>query len=260
MLAALVGGKANGHRIGLQQRRAVRANDRPGLTLRLPRRKARALPRARYPRAAGAQLRDRPPVNRTGRTEGQLPAPVVQQQDVVGQRQGCLQTVFDEDDRVPSPDGQIGQQSQDRVHPGWIQVGRGFVEDEQPRSRSQHAGHGQALLLATGERHGEAAVEACQAHLGQGFGYPLRHDRPGPAAILQPKGNLVVDAAHDDLAVRVLEDKAHALAQETCRGCGNLERSDPQAAPPLAGQNVRHQPGNGPGQRALARSRRAQHQ
>ena len=150
--------------------------------------------------------------------------------------------MFDQNDCVLAPSGQRRYLAQRLVHPGRVQVGRRFVEDQQRRPGRQDVGDGETLLLAARQAVGASQLEAGQAYLSERLRHPGLHRRARPTSVLQPERHLVLDAVHDQLAVRVLEDEPDPLAEEAGRRRRDIELADAQAALPATRQGVRNQP------------------
>ncbi len=83
--------------------------------------------------------------------------------------------------------------------------------------------------------------------LGEGDGDAVQHLPPGPAPVLEPECDIVLDSLHDQLCARVLEDDPDRAA-------------DAEGAFEAPGHLAAQEPGEGEDERALARPRRAHDQ
>ncbi len=103
-----------------------------------------------------------------------------------------------------------------------IEVGRGLVEQQQPRAHREHAGQGETLLSArprapwSGGR-GNGEPDGCH-----GLGDPRPDLGRGHTQVLAAEGDVVTDLRQDDARLGVLQNEADAAAL----GLGRLSVDD----------------------------------
>ena len=163
-----------------------------------------------------------------------MPA-LVQVQDPVGpQREGLLDAVLDDHDRVALV-GQVPEEAEQPLRGGRVEVGERLVDDVQARLHHQDSGRRDELPLPAGQGRGLAALEGADLR-------PV-DDRPDPVAdlgavdpeVLRAEGELGLDGRADDLLGRVLEhrpDRSGDLAEPQL---GGRPARDPDRSGQLAG-------------------------
>jgi hypothetical protein len=184
----------------------------------------------------------------------------IEREDGVGQRHRGLHPMLDDDHGMRAVSHDRRKPGEDRLHARWIEVCRRLVEDEEAGERRQHVGDREPLLLAAGQPDRRAALEAGEPDESQRLGHPHPHVVVRPTAVLEPERDLVLDARHDELRFRVLEDDAAHASEDPRRRRRNVELADPEVAPPRPGQHVRDESHERPCQRALARPGRPEHE
>ena len=80
-----------------------------------------------------------------------------------------------------------------------VQVGGRLVEQEQPGPHGQDAGERKSLLFAPGQRVGRSVPRVRKADRVEGRVDPGPDLVGGDASVLQPKGDVVTGAGHDQL-------------------------------------------------------------
>ena len=220
---------------------SVRGDDRAGGTPRRGRRRpAPSDGPARQPDPGRVQLRSAAQ-HLVGWPDGERAAAGVQGQDHVGQRPGLVDPMLDEHDGRPALPADRPEVLEECLRPRRVQVGGRLVQHEHPRAWRERPGEGQSLLLSTRELLDEPLPRPFEPDLSERRRHALAHRRTGPAEVLQPEGDVVPGAVHDELAGRVLEHHPH--------GSPDPERADP------APRNLAwHEAGQRQRERALARS------
>src|SRR5690606_14614249 len=104
--------------------------------------------------------------------------------DPVNQVDDVGDPVFDEYQGGPGVGEQPGQHVADQACPGRVEVGGGFVEQQQPGAHGEHPGDHQALLLPAGEGRGGMGAPIGEADPGEGFVYPCPDLFAGHAEVL----------------------------------------------------------------------------
>ena len=195
-----------------------------------------------------------------GPAEGDLSPRAIEDEHEIGQGKRRLDSVLDDDDRVPPLRRQCPEDLEDGGHAGRIEVRGRLIEDDATGKRGQDVGDGETLLFAARERLRQARLVAGQADLPQGPRHRVEHHGARPAAVLQPEGRLVLDAGHDELTLRILEDDPDPFAEASRRRARDLLLADREAPLPATPKGVRDDAREGARQRALARSRWAEHE
>ena len=122
-----------------------------------------------------------------------LDAPLVEEQDAVGHRQGLGLVVGHHHRADAEPLDQLAQPEPGLLAQLGVEVGERLVEQEQARVVDQGPGQGHALLLAAGELVRVARRQRLQADLGQDVVHLLGDDVLGDPPQLQPVGHVVLD-------------------------------------------------------------------
>ena len=100
----------------------------------------------------------------------------------------------------------------------------------------QDAGQGHLLLLATGEVEGLPSPQVVDVQVVEGFVNPSGDLRPRQPQVLRPEGHLIDHPAAQDLALRVLQHRAHDLGdgrQGLIAGLFPVETDPPLQIPPV---------------------------
>ena len=106
---------------------------------------------------------------------------------------------------------------------GRVEVGGGFVEDEDLRSHRQHRGDGDPPALTEGQVVRWALRVRAHAHERQGLPHPGLELRSTQPDVVRPEGHVVPDRRHEQLVVGVLKDDPHPPPdlQEVLAGDGH---------------------------------------
>ena len=132
--------------------------------------------------------------------------------DAVDQRQPRAGVVVDDQQRAAAVRDDAGHGGADEGGAVAVQLGRRLVQQEQPRPAGERPGQHQALLLPAGERLGGPVAPVREADRRQRLVHP-RPDAVGrQSGVLQPEGDVVPGAGHDQLAVGVLGEHAQPVA------------------------------------------------
>ncbi len=94
-----------------------------------------------------------------------------------------------------------------------IEQGRRLIEQHNLGLARQRPRDRDPLLLATTEGINRAACHLDEAHLHEGAQYPLPNGCRTKVLTGEAKGDISPDRGHDQLAIRVLKDKAHRSHQ-----------------------------------------------
>jgi hypothetical protein len=191
------------------------------------------------------------PADRVGGKRVQKQAPVLEEQDAVGHLERARNTLL----------GEHGGRSE-RVHAGEevlrplrIELGGRFIQEQEPRPQSNGGGEADSLELAGRELRRTAFHEMERPDRLES----LLDERPDlsrwHACVLEPEGDLVLDAVHDHLVLGVLKDARHDSGPGELGG-GPEPRVmtvnlDPTGEP--AAVEVGYEPCECPQQRGLAR-------
>ena len=98
-----------------------------------------------------------------------------------------------------------------------------------------------ALELAARERVGTAVEQVRHAQAEGGLLHGPRHRAGGGAAMLKRQLELGPDAAHDDLGLRLLEDRAAHRGELARAMHSHVQAADAQLARRLAAMEMRHE-------------------
>jgi hypothetical protein len=140
-----------------------------------------------------------------------------------------------------------------------IELRGGLVEEQEPRALRERRREANALQLAARQLDRPAPPQVQHADRRQ----RLLHARPdlvrGRAQVLEAEGDLVLDARHDDLVLRILEDRRHRASQLCGPRSSRVEAADLDRAGEAPAVEVRHEPGQRADERRLAGAGRAEH-
>lgn len=143
----------------------------------------------------------------------------------------------------------------DLDHAGRVEVGRGFVEQDQTRIHREDARERQPLLLSTRQLGSTLLDRKIQPHRAQRVVHAWPDLRAGYSEVLHAECHVVADAGQDHLRVGILQHHADASALLT-RTCV----VDQDSAGLLALIRTAQQTGHAVQQCRFPRSRRAQQQ
>lgn len=153
-----------------------------------------------------------------------------------------------------------GQITDERPGACGIQVCGGLVQHEHAWSRRDDTRQRDALLLAAGQRRNPGACPLAEPHLCENLRDARVHLPRRPAAVLQPERDVVLDAIHDELRGRVLEDEPDAPRDVGRRGDGDVEAADRQPTVPGAGTLARNESRESKRERRLSGARRPENE
>ena len=143
------------------------------------------------------------------RTGGQQP-PLLEHDEVVGQRHGLLQPLLGQQDRQPQLLIELAQRVQESTRRDGVELARRLVQNEHIRPHDHDGREVEHLLLAAGKR-GHTAVEPVgNAEVARHLGDAQAHGFFLAAKALEPERQLVEHLVRHDLIVRMLEHEADA--------------------------------------------------
>ena len=146
-----------------------------------------------------------------------------------------------------------GREVEQRLRSLGVELRGRLVEQEEPRTKNERRCNTDTLELAGGELVGLPAGEMLGAHPPERLEGANRDLERRHAEVLEPELELVLDAGHHDLVLRVLEDGGDRPA----RSLGRAVRVSRPPTSTLTGEpaavEVRHQAGERAQQRRLSR-------
>ena len=146
---------------------------------------------------------------RTAAAGGQQP-PLLEHDEVVGQRHSLLQPLLGQQDRQPQLLVELAQRVQKGARRNGVELARRLVQNEHVRPHDHDGREVEHLLLAAGER-GHVAVEPVgNAEVARHLGDAQAHGFFLAPKALEPERQLVEHLVRHDLVVRVLEHEADA--------------------------------------------------
>ena len=143
------------------------------------------------------------------RTGGQQP-PLLEHDEVVGQRHGLLQPLLGQQDRQAQLLIELAQRVQKCARRDGVELARRLVQNEHVRPHDHDGREVEHLLLAAGERAHVALEPVGNAEVARHLGDAQTHGFFLTAEALEPERQLVEHLVRHDLIIRVLEHKADA--------------------------------------------------
>ena len=143
------------------------------------------------------------------RTGGQQP-PLLEHDEVVGQRHSLLQPLLGQQDRETELLVELAQRVQKRARRDGVELARRLVQNEHVRLHDHDRGEVEHLLLPAGERLHVALEPVGNAEIARHLGDAQPHGFFVAAEALEPERELVKHLVRHDLIVRVLEHEADA--------------------------------------------------
>ena len=136
---------------------------------------------------------------------------MVEHDHAVAQLGGVVHVVGGHDDGAALR-MQLAQQPQELAAAAGVKAGNGLVEHEDVRLHGEHAGEGNAPLLAAGERKGGDVTHGLgvEADAAYGFVNARGELRARDAEVSRAKGHVLANRAREQLALGILEHDAHA--------------------------------------------------
>ncbi len=124
-----------------------------------------------------------------------------------------------------------------------VEVGRGFVEQQESRSHRQHPGEGEPLLLPARQRLGGAVEGNGETDGCHGLGHPRGDLRRGDAEVLAPEGDVVADLRQHDARLGILQHQADTAPLRLGRGAVDEDAAGglPLVAPAEQSRQAREQ-------------------
>src|SRR5690606_9615016 len=180
-------------------------------------------------------------------------APVAQHDHLVGKARNQLQLVLDQDDGDAAPLHEVDD-LKDLLRPDGIQLGRGFVEDENVRLHHQDRRNGHLLLLPTRKLVGAAVPQGGDVQQLQHLVDPPPDLLSGHPQVFQAEADFLFDGQRDagELRERILEDEPDVEPDLAQRALGVALAVDDDVAGQLAAEKVRDKPPDGVTQAGLA--------
>jgi hypothetical protein len=168
---------------------------------------------------------------------------VRQRDHAIGGGEAALKAVLRQHDRRAPLLVEPAQHAEQLVPSDRVELGRRLVEEHETRPPGQRGAQRHALQLAAGQLVRRAVEQVGDPQRERGLLHPARHRRGLEAAVLQREGQLRPDRAHDDLGLRLLEQRAGHRRQVGRTVRAHVQAADLQPAGELAAVEVRHQAG-----------------
>ena len=146
------------------------------------------------------------------------------------------------------------QDAQQLVAGDRVELGGRLVEQQQPRAARERCAEGDALELAARQLVGRALEQPGDTEGQRRLLHAARDRRGAPAAVLEREGQLRAHRAHDDLRLRVLEQRARDRRQLRRAVRARVEAARDEPSGELPAVEVRDEPGRRAQQRRLARA------
>ena len=144
---------------------------------------------------------------------------------------------------------------EERLRAAGVELRGGLVEQQQLRLERERRGEADPLQLAARELGDVPLGEVLRADRSE-RGVGARQDLLARRAeVLEPEGDLGLDARHHHLVLGVLEDGRHRPGQVGRVRAPGVVPADDDASRKAAAVEVRHQPGEGPHEGRLPRAR-----
>ena len=124
-----------------------------------------------------------------------------------------------------------GEPIEECVGAGRVEVGGRLVQHDHPGEWREDPGQRQPLLLAAGEAPRPTPSEAAETDLVERVGDPRAHAVDGPAPVLEPERDVVLDPLHDELRGRVLEHQARPGPRAPVRSIDPISTSSIESEP-----------------------------
>ena len=135
---------------------------------------------------------------------------------------------------------------------GRVQAGKGFIKHQNFNLIHHNARQADALLLPAGKLMRGMVQAVFNAHQLCGMAGDLVHFLLGNTAVFQRKGNVLAHRQANELAVRILQHRAHMGRKLKNAAVGRIHTVYRQAAGAFAGVGKRVQPVDAGRQRAFA--------
>ncbi len=137
-----------------------------------------------------------------------------------------VNAVFDHDDRRTVLAIEARKHGEHLCHTGGVEVGGGFVEHKQARTRGKDGCYTDALLLTARQFEDRPIAEVRKTDKFQRPGLFRQNFRSRSAKIFKPEADFVADPRIDDLGIGILEDHADIGCEGRNLGIGHRFSAD----------------------------------
>ena len=174
----------------------------------------------------------------------------VEEDDAVGALEGEGEPLLGADDGDAEPTRPV----EERAGGARVELRGRLVEEQEPRLEGERRGQADALELAAGEPGDRARRQVPRADGGERACNTAGDLARRRAEVLEAEGDLVLDARHDDLVLRILEERGHGAGEIGWPVRAGVQPRHGHRAREAAAVEVRNEPREGAEQGRLPRA------